>query len=423
MGCGCADTTEPSPLAHEILNGRPFTYLDDAPLEERRTRAVKMRRGLPVEERDLTRLDAKAIEQIREQAVAEPRDAEELHDLLLGAGIWRVDVRWERFFRELEAQGRAFLFGESAERFWVATERAAWARALHPEATERAVPSADVVDEDPAGDEAVAEDEAIAHVLRGHLETTGPITALALAQRVGVRTGLVEIGLARLESEGFVLRGHFEQTQSENSPGEEFCARRLLARIHSASQSRLRASVEPVSARELMRFLFAWQHVALGTRLEGAPGVARAVEQLQGFDLAAGAWESEILPARIRNYQPSSLDPHCLSGSISWLRIAPPAPNSRATPLSKVTPLSLVLREDLPWLLQAHRAEEEGERSVGSALAEKCFDLLRSRGALFHSELVSILEARPAEVEAALWELVAKGREPPRVRDAGCDGA
>lgn len=418
----CADTTEPSPLAHEILNGRPFTYLDDAPLEERRTRAVKMRRGLPVEERDLTRLDAKAIEQIREQAVAAPRDSEELHDLLLGAGIWRVDRRWKGFFCELEAQGRAFLIGEKAEGFWVATERAAWARALHPEATERAVPSADVVDEDVVGDEAVAEDEALAHVLRGHLETTGPITALALAQRVGVRTGLVEIGLAQLESEGFVLRGHFEQMQSENSPEEEFCARRLLARIHSASQSRLRASVEPVSARELMRFLFAWQHVALGTRLEGPPGVARAVEQLQGFDLAAGAWESEILPARIRNYQPSSLDPHCLSGSISWLRIAPPAPkagtgsgskatpSSRVAPLSKVTPLSLVLREDLPWLLQAHRAEEEGERSAGSALAEKCLDLLRSRGALFHSELVSILEARPVEVEAALWELVVKGR-------------
>jgi ATP-dependent Lhr-like helicase len=402
----CVDTIEPSPLAHEILNGRPYTYLDDAPLEERRTRAVKMRRGLPVEERDLTRLDANAIQQIREQAAATPRDPEELHDLLLGAGIWRVEERWEGFFRELEAQGRAFLFEENGDRFWAAAERVAWARALYPEATERAVPG-DV--------EAVADDEAIAHVLRGHLETTGPIKALELARRIGVRPGLVEIGLARLESEGFVLRGRFEATQAENSSEDEFCARRLLARIHSASQSRLRASVEPATARDMMRFLFAWQHVTEERLLEGAPGVARVVEQLQGFDLAAGAWESEVLPARIRNYQPEWLDPHCLSGSISWLRIAPPVPKagatsvSKATP-SKVTPLSLVLREDLPWLLQAHRAEEAGGAPVGSPLAEKSLGLLGSRGALFHSELVSILDARPVEVEAALWELVAKGR-------------
>ncbi len=442
----CVDTTEPSPLAHEILNGRPFTYLDDAPLEERRTRAVKMRRGLPVEERDLTRLDAGAIDQIREQALAAPRDSEELHDLLLGAGIWRVDARWLGFFRELEVAGRAFSFGESPDRFWGATERAGWARALHPETTKgtdsrgAAVGLAAVARDEAVigdgliGEEVIAEDEAVAHVLRGHLETTGPITALELARRIGVRPGLVEIGLARLESEGFVLRGQFEATPTDDSPEEEFCARRLLARIHSASQSRLRTSVEPVSAREMMRFLFAWQHVAETTQFEGAPGVARVVEQLQGFDLAAGAWESEVLAARIRNYRPEWLDPHCLSGAISWLRIAPPvvrstAPSTgpstrpstgrprakavsvpKASSLSRVTPLSLVLREDSPWLLQAHRAEEEGEAPVGSPLAEKILVLLGSRGALFHSELVSILEARPVEVEAALWELVAKGR-------------
>jgi ATP-dependent Lhr-like helicase len=419
----CADTTEPSPLAHEILNGRPFTFLDDAPLEERRTRAVKMRRGLPVEERDLRKLDVDAIDTIREQAAATPRDAEELHDLLLGAGLWRADTAWQNYFRELEAMGRAFAFDTQGSLFWAASERAAWVRALHPET------QAGEAESDPIG-----EDEAVAHVLRGHLETTGPITALGLAERIGVRTGLVEIGLARLESEGFVLRGHFEANGNAGSPNEQFCARRLLARIHSASQSRLRASVEPVTAQDMMRFLFAWQHVTPGTRYEGAAGVGRVVEQLQGFDLAAGAWESEVLSARVHNYQREWLDPHCLSGAVSWLRIAPPIPKpvpsegedrldakgrepvkspsarTRSGSLSTVTPMSLVLREDLPWLLQAHRPEAKAEAHSSPSLAAKIVEQLETRGALFHSELVSRLGARPVEIESALWELVAKGR-------------
>jgi ATP-dependent Lhr-like helicase len=518
----CADTTEPSPLAHEILNGRPYTYLDDAPLEERRTRAVKMRRGLPIDQRDLTQLDPSAIAKIREQAAPQPRDAEELHDLLLGVGIWRENPGWRRFFRELEATGRAFSISVGADRLWVAVERSAWAVALHPGPckragvglTQHAFASGEREEADEVADEDVAEDEAIAHVLRGHLETTGPTTAVALAERLVVRVGLVEIGLAQLESEGFVLRGRFEAhgaaatslaaaplptapsptALADDDPPIEYCARRLLARIHSDSQSRLRASVEPVSAQEMMRFLFAWQHVAPGTHYEGAPGVARAVEQLQGFDLAAGAWESEVLAARVRNYRPEWLDPLCFSGAVSWLRIAPPvarvrtpkrardsraplpganaghghqtnAGNSsaearsgtaelvpaktRSGSLSSVTPLSLVLREDLPWLLQAHRPERpespgvsaasrrpgpaarsgptvlrdsphewNGQAEPGTAsglpepresLAERILGLLATRGALFHSELVAALEVRPVEVESALWELVARG--------------
>ncbi len=439
----CVDTTEPSPLSHEILNGKPFTYLDDAPLEERRTRAVKMRRGLPVEERDLTKLDALAIAKVREQAAAAPRDREELHDLLLGAGIWRADPRWAGFFLELEATGRAFVFEAAGLRFWAATERLAWAQALHPEAVAKASPvefeeatKAATKAASEWAPESVAEEVAICHVLRGHLETTGPIHAVALAARVALRTGQVEIGLASLEAEGFVLRGRFEQ--SEGAGVEQFCARRLLARIHSASQTRLRASVEPVSAQELMRFLFEWQAVAPGCQRTGAPGVAEVVEQLQGFDLAAGAWESEILPARVRGYRPEWLDPHCLSGQVSWLRLAPPlleadressSPSSgsqRGRATHRSTPLSLVLRDDLPWLLQVHRREAaesdapvRASRAPATAemplasnapLAEQILALLESRGALFHAELVRLLGVQPVEVEAALWELVSRGR-------------
>ena len=495
----CVDTTEPSPLSHEILNGKPFTYLDDAPLEERRTRAVKMRRGLPVEERDLTKLDADAIAQVRAQAAPGPRDREELHDLLLGAGIWRAEPDWAGFFRELEATGRAFAFdlcevedskrggGKAGDRlaripgdrpvgvrYWAATERAAWARALHPEAVDAVWSAGDAVAlergagarvitrDSPDAPEAarspasIDEAEAVAHVLRGHLETTGPIDAAALAARLSIRTGLVEIGLAALEAEGFVLRGRFEQ--SEAAAADQFCARRLLARIHGDSQKRLRASVEPVSARDLMRFLLEWQGVAPGCQREGAHGVAQVIEQLQGFDLAAGAWESEVLPARVRGYRPDWLDPHCHSGRVSWLRLAPPAESPspkaaasadatrRGRATSRSTPLSLVLRGDLPWLLQAHRrsegeAESRSQAAGGRATASDraadtaAIDLLEPapsprelasseaaplgerievelarRGALFHAELVGALAARPVLVEAALWDLVARGR-------------
>jgi len=499
----CVDTTEPSPLGHEILNGKPFTFLDDAPLEERRTRAVRMRRGLPVEERDLTQLDPDAIAKVRAQALPEPRDRDELHDLLLGAGIWRADARWEGAFRELEATGRASVFevrdkedrsdlrdargcgvtvSPGAVTFWVATERLAWARAIHPACFDDDVDVGSSTNADELSAQGLAidlcregdvdEGAAIAHVLRGHLETTGPIDAVTLAARLCVRTGLIEIGLAALESEGFVLRGRFEPGDIGEGP-EQFCARRLLARIHGDSQSRLRASVEAVSAQELMRFLFAWQHVAKGTQREGAPGVAQVIEQLQGFDLAAGAWESEVLAARVRGYRPEWLDPHCLSGQVSWLRIAPPAEQidadesagarrTRAT--SKSTPLSLVLRGDLPWLLQAHRKpmpdplqpleprremgwgalaspvretkltgkpasaseaealaglrspEERADSSAAPAtggresLPDRILSLLRVRGALFHAELVAALDAKPLEVEGALWDLVSRGR-------------
>ncbi|MFK7898647.1 MAG: DEAD/DEAH box helicase [Myxococcota bacterium] len=449
----CVDTTEPSPLSHEILNGKPFTYLDDAPLEERRTRAVRVRRGLPVEERDLSRLDEEAIAKVRDQAAPNPRDREELHDLLLGVGLLPApgpvsgvaEPQWAPFFRELVATGRAFeievvaegIAVEGGEVFWAATERADWVAALHPGSVpEGAWASLEAAAGLEEAASPIGEDVAVAHALKGHLETTGPISAGALAARLGVRTGLVEIGLAALESEGFVLRGRFDPPNEGADREEQFCARRLLARIHGDSQAKLRASVEPVSSQDMLRFLFEWQHVAPGAQLEGTPAVARIVEQLQGFDLAAGAWESEVLPARLRNYRPEWLDPHCLSGQVSWLRVAPPSGGRAGT--SRSTPLSLVLRADLPWLLQAHRSqapEEVGASGAGKRndprqsrpdedllaegdeqeapperLSEQVLAKLDARGALFHSELVAALNVEPVEVESALWELVAQGR-------------
>ncbi|MEZ4292608.1 MAG: hypothetical protein R3E53_19545, partial [Myxococcota bacterium] len=369
-----------------------------------------MRRGLPVEERDLSQLDADAIARVREQARPAPRDAEELHDLLLGTGQWRAVPEWRPDFRALEAQGRAFSFeARDGGDFWAARERLAWIAALHPgaplPAAIRSGPGAGV--DDAAG---LAEEVAIAHVLRGHLETTGPIDAAALAARLAVRTGLVETGLAALEAEGFVLRGRFDAVEpgASESAGEQFCARRLLARIHDDSQRRLRASVEPVSAQDFLRMLFAWQHVAAGTALEGAPGLARIVEQLQGFEIAAGAWEASVLPRRLHDYRPEWLDIACLSGHVSWLRLSPGAKSLAGT--TRATPLSLVLRGDRDWLLQAHRAAEEGEPRVPSETAQRLLAELDARGAVFHAELSAALGLEPARVEAALWELVAGGQ-------------
>jgi len=405
----CVDTTEPSPLAHEILNGRPFTFLDDAPLEERRTRAVRMRRGLPVEERDLARLDAAAIAKVREQARPAPRDREELHDLLLGTGYWPAEPAWRRDFEALAALGRAFAFeGLDGVAYWAASERRDWVDALHPRAASGEAGAG-------AG---VGEEVAIASVLRGQLETTGPIDAAALALRLGVRPGLVEIGLASLEAEGFVLRGRFEGG-TEGGP-EQFCARRLLARIHDDSQRRLRASVEPASAQDYQRMLLAWQHVAPGTALEGAPGLARVVEQLQGFEVAAGAWEESLLPLRLHAYRPEWLDVACLSGHVAWLRFGAGSTrpvedgSARGAGTTRATPLSLVLRADLPWLLQAHRPEEPvaaaGGHAGASVEARRILDRLDARGAVFHADLAAALGLRAVDVEAALWELVAQGR-------------
>jgi ATP-dependent Lhr-like helicase len=404
-----ADTTEPSPLAHEILNGRPFTFLDDAPLEERRTRAVQTPRGLPVAARDLTRLDERAIDRVREEAAPDPRDAEELHELLLLRVVSRPQDAWRGFFEALVARGRAFAaeLPDAGGTLWCATECLPSLQALFPAATHPAVAL-------PASLGApVAPDDALADCLRGHLEGAGPCTLPALDAATALGPARVERGLARLEAEGFALRGRFDP---RSGGALEFCARRLLARIHVYTRARLRREIEPVSARDFVRFLMRWQHVLPETRREGRRGVLSVVEQLQGFELAAGAWEPDVLAARVHGYRSEWLDALCLSGEVAWGRLSRESGRSaardggeasrRASP-SRVTPITLARRDDLDWLLCAmrgawHPAAPEG---LAGALA----GLLREKGALFHGELARGCDAAPAEVEAALWELVGRG--------------
>jgi ATP-dependent Lhr-like helicase len=358
------DTTEPSVLAHEILNGQPYTYLDDAPLEERRSRQVRVPRGLPVDARDLARLDPAAIEQVREQVRPDPRDADELHDLLMTLYVMRPVDEWSPWFKELFAARRAFIHNDE---FWCATERRGSL-------------------------------DSIAEMLRGHLDVRGPSTASELARATGRD---VSLALVRLETEGFALRGRFTDPDGE----QEWCARRVLTRIHAYSRQRKRREIEPVTARDLMRFLLRWQHVAAGTQREGSRGVLAVVEQLQGFELAAGAWERSVLPARVTGYRREWLDEVCLAGDVAWGRLT--LGSSQRGP-SRATPITLMIRDDLPWLLLAARGSAAPD-DPGPGRTGEVIEALAGRGALFQSDLVSVTRRLPAEVEEALWDGVARG--------------
>jgi len=399
------DTTEPSVLAHEILNGQPFTFLDDAPLEERRSRAVPLRRGLPVEAGELGRLDPAAIERVRDEVHPDPRDPDELHDLLMITGTLRPVPAWQPIFDTLVADRRAAAVRGPAGELWCAVERRPAIEVLFPDAA--IVPDHPCPVGPAAGPD---EDAAAADVLRGHLDCRGPSTVAGLAGATGLREALIAVAMARLEEEGFALRGRFTSPEGP----EEFCARRLLARIHAYTRKRLRAEIEPVSARDLMRFLLRWQHVEPGTQREGRFGVLAVVEQLQGFELAAGAWENGVLAARVQGYRRDWLDQLCLSGQVTWGRLAVrdsrpgPVPRRSGLAPSRATPITLTIRDDLPWLLRAARGDLT-PAEPGPGRTRDIVDALREHGALFRPDLATATGRLPAEVEEALWEGVARG--------------
>jgi ATP-dependent Lhr-like helicase len=405
------DSTEPSALAHEILNGRPYTFLDDAPLEERRSRAVALRRGLPAAALDLGRLDPEAIARVRAEARPEPRDADELHQVLLDLVVARPEPGWAAWLGELARAGRAAALHADAGALWIATESLALAEALFPGAA--LAPAVRLPAALAAGPRPEPEVAAAAAV-RGHLGCIGPCTPAALALRTGLAAGLVETALARLEAEGALLRGRFEGADAGPGAGE-VCDRRLLARIHRYTQERLRRGIEPVTAQDLMRFLLRWQHVAPGTQVEGRAGLLAAIEQLEGFEVAAGAWEDAVLAARVAEYRPEWLDDLCLSGAIAWVRLAPrptdagPAARPRgAAPASRATPIAILARDNMPWLLAAARGGQAPAPPDGGP-GRLVLDCLARHGALFLGDLVAATGRARDEVEAGLWELVARG--------------
>ena len=399
------DTTEPSPFAHEMLNSKPYTFLDNAPLEERRARAVTLRRTLPESARDLGELDTAAIERVREEAWPQPRDSEELHDALLGLIAVRAEDAggWQAWFDELAEGQRAATVEVEGERLWFAAEHLPLVERLYPGG--RIAPPVRLPPELSASD--VDEDAALVTLLRGHMECLGPITVDELARRTGLSAGRVASGLAQLEGEGVVLRGRFRP----GADGEEFCDRRLLARIHRYTLDRLRQEIEPVSAQDFLRFLLRWQHVAPGTQLEGKRGLLEAVAQLQGFELPALAWERDIIPARVAGYRSSWLDELSLSGEIAWGRLGLRKGGDNghsAAAASSATPVCLTVRGDLSWLMAGIR-NGDAPSAPDRGVAHDVLQLLQTKGALFYDDIVAGSGRLPTDVERGLWELVARG--------------
>jgi ATP-dependent Lhr-like helicase len=397
------ETTEPSPLTHEILNSRPYTFLDDAPLEERRTRAVQLRRGLPVEARSLGELDPEAIARVRAEAAPAPRTADELCDLLSGFIVTRPLAQLQREFEALVTGGRALVAELPGGPAWCALEARARVERLFPEARfspDRALPAVLAARELPEAEALIAQ------VLRGHLDTLGPSTRADLSRATLLSASALEVGIARLEGEGFLVRGLFEPGLEE----EQFVARRLLARIHAYTINRLRREIEPVSAQDFMRFLLAFQHVAEGTLREGRDGLLAVIEQLQGFEAAVASWEPQLLASRVRDYRPEWLDALCWSGDVVWGRLSSRSRTAdalRSASLSRATPVTLATRGDLSWLLQAARGTPAAEPLIeGAGLV---MEALRSRGALFAAELCAETGLSPADVDDSLWDGVARG--------------
>ena len=405
------DTVEPSPMAHEIVSGRPYTYLDDAPIEERRTRAVSLRRALPESARDLGELDADAISRVAEEAWPDPRDAEEVHDALLGlvAVAQPVVGGWLDWLHELRGAGRALKLSVADTVLWAAAEHVLALRLLYPEAE---TPDLRL----PPGAELPVDDRESARrlLLRGHSEVLGPFTADELAERTALPADDVARGLIQLEAGGFLLRGRF-------TPGlgdEEFCDRRLLARIHRATLDRLRRAIDPVSARDYMRFLVEWQGLGPTGRFEGRAGLRTAIERLQGFEAPVAAWESVLLPSRVPDFQPRWLDELCLSGEVAWGRLSQPRPTANGdTPVTghtlaatRATPITLAPRRDLQRLLAAARGADGGLNhppTVGAA--GEIHRLLEARGALFFDELADATRRLPGDVEEGLRALIGGG--------------
>jgi ATP-dependent Lhr-like helicase len=398
------DTVEPSPLCHEILNARPYTFLDDAPLEERRTRAVQVKRGLPVEGRDLAALDPGAIARVRDEAQPAPRDAEELHDLLLSLVMLRREPALAPLFDALLARGRAVEVRTPTGEFWCALELRGAVERLCGGAS--FLPDIHPPKQAEVGSN-LGREELAARAVRGHLELCGPASPAALVERTGTDLATVELALVQLRHEGFALSGFFEASAGV----EQFCARRLLDRIHRYTRDRLRREIEPVSAQDFMRFLLEWQGVTPGTRRTGPHGLSAVIEQLQGFEAAVASWEHDVLAARIAGYRPEWLDALCFSGQVVWGRLsprsAPDRPGQSAT-VSRATPVTLAFRADLPWLQQALKSSEKSATELAPTV-ERLLACLKRRGALFGSELSSELSCSLRELNDALWDAVARG--------------
>jgi ATP-dependent helicase Lhr and Lhr-like helicase len=505
--CLAVDTPVPSQFSHEILNANPYAYLDDAPLEERRARAVQMRRMLPESVlEEVGGLDQAAIAQVREEAWPDVRDADELHDVLhtlvalpqalvmwgqvkwgqpppavqssaarllplpaensfgisqteSGFPNWTADgggshignvSGWLGHFDRLINEGRAASALVGDRSYWVAAERVKTFSALFPDA--KFEPRLTEVEAN-----APAREDALLTMVTGWMSHLGPVTATQLGDTLGIPAFEISNALLRMEASGTVLRGNFSGAASRAvapalhpQPGArtelvegaavptpaavaaqetEWCERRLLARIHRLTVATLRKQIEPVTAAQFMQWLLQWQHVAPGTQVSGERGTLEILRQLQGFEIPANAWERQVLSRRITDYDPKWLDQLCLTGAVGWGRLSPhpatldyapgrsadgePAPRQRRVIPTSVAPITFFIREDADWMTPRHPGfgpkDDQAANNGLSHGAQQVLDFLRQRGASFFADIVRGTEKLKAEIETALWELVAAG--------------
>ncbi|MDA0810517.1 MAG: helicase-related protein, partial [Planctomycetota bacterium] len=439
------DTREPSPFSYELLNSNPYAFLDGGELPERRARAVSTRRTLTVDSvKDLGRLDPLAIDQVTGEATPVVRNADELHDVLLTRIVVPDDEMedWRGWLEELVQQRRATSTTTTdGVTVWAAAERIPAVLAMFPDS--KLQPEIQVPDgvrlEWNDVDGRVAS-------MRGLLETSGPLTHEEAARRTGTKPNQAFAALEALEGEGVVLRGKFRETRivsettsrscepkalasgigqdkitpgpeasaygsksgCEADPQVEWCHRRLLSRIHRLTMQGLRQQIQPVSPDVFLRFLTHHHGLTSKTRRAGVNGLFEVVSLLQGYDLAAVCWERDILPARVEGYRSAWLDELCLSGEVAWGRLFPPKREADSPALlTRVVPVSLFLRSDLGWLTAEAATEEE---DAMSAAAREILDTIKSRGAVFASDLQQQLGVRSGELNDALGELVSRGR-------------
>ncbi|MCD1609910.1 DEAD/DEAH box helicase [Stutzerimonas kunmingensis] len=396
------DLPTPSPLAMEILGARPYAFLDDAPLEERRTQAVLARRWSdPESADDLGALDPEAIAAVREEAWPEARSADELHEALTALGCiaeaeTAAQPQWSEWLAELARGGRATRMEVAHDRvLWLPLERLMLLRAVYPQAPFQPHLQA------PGGyDQPIEEEAALVELIRARLSGFGPLPVALIARPLALPASAVAAALVRLESQGYVMRGRF----SAGAVEEEWCERHLLARIHRYTVKRLRREIEPVERVDFMRFLADWQHLSATTRMQGREALATVVEQLEGFQAAAAAWEADLLPARLKDYGGTWLDELCRSGRIVWTRLAGRL-RASGGPV-RGTPIVLLPRRQLPtWYALA----SDAPAPELSSRAQRVFECLNAQGALFFDELQHDAHLLRSELEDALGELVAVG--------------
>ena len=414
LGIHARDLSGPSPFAAEVLGARPYAYLDDAPLEERRTQAVMSRRwSEPGEAAQLARLDPAAIQSVRSEAWPEARSADELHEALCGLAYLRAaEVRegpgWQELTRELARDGRATCFRPPSMdaatpdcELWIAAERLPQFEAIHPAGArdpELVLPAA-------LRARSWTRDEALLDVLRARLTGLGPAMSTVLADELRLPRVEVDTALAALETEGYVMRGHFTAPDAQL----EWCERHLLARIHRYTVGQLRREIEPVEARVYMRFLLEWQRVAVDARAGGSEALGNVLAQLEGYEAPASAWESSILPARIAGYDIAALDEHSVAGRVVWMRLqrrAAPGAGRSAAPV-RATPIVLLQRRNLA-LWTALRPAQDEDHALSSRAA-RLAEFLSARGASFFDEMQAGTGLLQTELEVALAELVALG--------------